>query len=55
MAMNLERDGDGFRWKLDWESVEEIATGHDALVVRDYDAALDAFRAATTRAQSISH
>lgn len=24
LAMNLERDGDGFRWKLDWDGVEEM-------------------------------
>lgn len=24
LAMNLERDGDGFRWRLDWEGVEEM-------------------------------
>ncbi|MQA89002.1 MAG: alpha/beta fold hydrolase [Gemmatimonas sp.] len=24
LAMNLEREGDAFRWKLDWEGVEEL-------------------------------
>lgn len=24
LAMNLERDGDRFRWRLDWEGVEEM-------------------------------
>jgi hypothetical protein len=24
MAMNLERSDDGFRWRLDWEGVEEM-------------------------------
>lgn len=24
LAMNLERDGDGFRWRLDWDAVEEM-------------------------------
>lgn len=24
MAMNLERNGEGYRWKLDWEGVEEM-------------------------------
>jgi pimeloyl-ACP methyl ester carboxylesterase len=24
LAMNLEREGDGFRWRLDWEGVESL-------------------------------
>jgi esterase len=24
LAMNLEREGDGFRWRLDWDAVEEM-------------------------------
>src|SRR3546814_14668943 len=24
LAMNLEREGEGFRWKLDWDGVEEM-------------------------------